>query len=413
MAPRSTRLAWLVGGGIVLSVGLPLLVVLLRRDVPSRPPTLASRIWHARRGDTSVVVYVTQEERSKSVAGLGPNDDPTYVSYRRFTLAERRIPDGALVASAALGDERRACDAKVPTIIGVVGDIVWMWRDSLEGRSVSDLSVRATVATLSKGASEALAPLPAEARGYAVRSDPAALIARGTDARFYLVDGARSTIEPFDAGTLPAPSSYVGVEDRFNYLVPPGRSIAVTQPNDLMQLSFLTSTGLWYALLSESERSQASKWPSGRNRPSGDVARSLYRVPYRLDDRRQPEIDPARLTPVGTERLIQAGFLIRYAERVWDVPDPSSSLVFAKARLGADEPWELLRLTRDGAVLWRTSTGLTDPGEFLDLGGTHIGIGGEAPSGKADDPVKQPLFVWIDQRTGARRSLSIASGEVR
>jgi hypothetical protein len=180
-----------------------------------------------------------------------------------------------------------------------------------------------------------------------------------------------------------------------------------------MQLTFLTSTGLWYALLSESERAGLSKWPSGRNAPSGDVARSLYRVPYRLDDRQKPEIDPARLTPMGTERLIQAGFLIRYQERVWDVPDPSSSLVFAKARLGPKEPWEVIRLTRDGTVLWRTSTGLPEPREFLDLGGTHIGIVGEVPSPEGSRSLTRPLFVWIDQRTGARRSLSVASGEVQ
>jgi hypothetical protein len=88
-------------------------------------------------------------------------------------------------------------------------------------------------------------------------------------------------------------------------------------------------------------------------------------------------------------------------------------LVFAKPRLGSREPWDLIRLARDGTVVWRMSTGLPDPGEFIDLGGTHIGIVGDVPSPEGSRSLQRSLFVWIDQRTGARRSLSVASGEVQ
>ena len=143
------------------------------------------------------------------------------------------------------------------------------------------------------------------------------------------------------------------------------------------------------------------------------MARSLYRTGYRIDDRNVPEIDPARLTALGNERLIQAGFLVRTANRVWDVADPSSSLVLAKRALGRAEPWDVVRLARDGTVLWRTSTELADPRQWLDLG-THVAWYGpvSATEPAAGRAVPQRL-VWIDERTGSKRVLSIATGEVR
>lgn len=169
-------------------------------------------------------------------------------------------------------------------------------------------------------------------------------------ARFYSIDASKSTIEPVDPATFPATTFSTRVEDRFTYLARPGRSRVVTHPYNAMQTSFLTSTGQWYGLLSESEGSQQSKWPRGEDHPSGDVARSLHRAPYRIDDRNGPEIDAARLTPIGPERMIQAGFLVRRDRAVWDVPDPSSTLVFTKRLIGAAEPWgpRAARARRDG-----------------------------------------------------------------
>jgi hypothetical protein len=201
------------------------------------------------------------------------------------------------------------------------------------------------------------------------------------------------------------------VEDRFDYLQAPGQSRPFTSPSNILQRSFLTSDGKWYALLSESERSEVSKWPSGESHPYGEVARSAYRTTYKLDDRRQPEIDVAGLRALGSERLIQAGYLIRSAWSVWDVSDPSSSLVLAKNALGSSEPWVVVRLARDGSVVWRTSTALTTPSELIDLGG-HIAFIGEEIRDGATDRQRQRL-VWVSERTGERHALSIATGEVQ
>ncbi len=101
---------------------------------------------------------------------------------------------------------------------------------------------------------------------------------------------------------------------------------------------------------------------------------------------------------------------MREAGRIWDVADPSSSLVFAKARLGSEEPWEVMRLSRDGRLLWRTSTGLPNPGMLLDLD-THLALLGEVAGARPGERLDR--LVWIDQVTGARLTLALETGEVR
>jgi hypothetical protein len=409
---KTTRFIMVLVVLVVLFTALPLAVIWLNRDEKTTPPSLSGRVWGAHVAGAPLVLYVMREMWSKSVS-LPGEEYSRQEPHARYALLVRRIPDGALLHALPLADVRYTADRNMPQIVGIVGDVVWIWRDSLEARSLSDLSLRATIATLTRGAVELPAELPDEPSGYAVTPDTAALVARGKDARFYRIDLARSTIEPLDPATLPPTSFSIRVEDRFNYLVPPGRSRVVTHPYNAMQKSFLTSTGQWYALLSESERSQQAKWPRGEDHPSGDVARALYRAPYRVDDRNVPEIDPASLTPIGTERLIQAGFLVRRDRAVWDVADPSSTLVFTKRLLGASEPWDLVRLARDGTVIWRTSTELSEPSELLDLG-SHVGLIGVEPTpAQGVDPERVKRLVWIDQRTGARGSLGLGSGGVR
>ena len=381
------------------------------RDVQDAPPTLSGRLWRARVADTTFVVYLTQEDRSKPIGGRS-DDYSRREPYTRYELAVRRMPDGTLAKSLRLGDVKQAPNVTEPLIIGVVDDVIWLWNNGIEARRVNDLSVRATMATLAgTGPESASDILPRESKGYAILAEPPTLVARGRDARFYAIDAAAGAVRQVDPSTFPPNTSSTRVEDRFDYLVPPGQSRPFTSPSNILQRSFLTSDGKWYALMSESERSGVSKWPSGESHPYGEVARSAYRTTYKLDDRKQPEIDTAGLRALGSERLIQAGFLIRYAWSVWDVSDPSSSLVLAKNALGSSEPWVVVRLARDGSVVWRTSTELTSPSELVDLGGHIAFIGHEMRDG-ADDRQRQRL-VWVSERTGERHALSIATGVVQ
>ena len=381
------------------------------RDVQDAPPAVSGRLWRARLDDTTLVVYLTREERSKAIRGSS-EDYSRHQPYVRYELVVRRVPEGSLATSLRLADVPRTANADEPSIVGVVGDVIWLWNKGIEARSLSDLSVRATMATLAGTGPESAADvLPKEPQGYAILAEPLTLVARGRDARFYTIEAVAGGVRQVDPSTFPPTTSSTRVEDRFDYLVPPGQSRPFTSPSNVLQRSFLTSDGKWYALMSESERAGVSKWPSGEEHPYGDVARSPYRTTYVLDDRRQPEIDTAGLRVLGAERLIQAGFLVRHAWSMWDVSDPSSSLVLAKNALGSTEPWVVVRLARDGTVLWRTSTELTSPTELIDLG-EHIAFIGPEPAEGSSDRTRQRL-VWISERTGARHAVSIATGDVQ
>jgi hypothetical protein len=403
-SPIRRAVAW---GAVILFAALVVAAALVPSDTRDRSPEVSGVLWSASDHGTRLMLYVTQEERSRSGTEL---DRLVTHHYTRYELVARRVGDGGIAVRQPLGDVEGARDVHTPAIVGVTGDIVWLWRDSLEGRRLPDLHVQLTASTLAVLAPATIEALPVEAAGFTVAPNLESLVARGRDARFYRIDAVKREISELDPALLPEYGASSRVEDRFSYLSPPGRARVITQPNWVMQQSFLTSTGLWYALLSESERVGVSRWPAGMDQPSGAVARSLYRVPYRLDDRRQPEIDPGALAPVGSERLIQGGFIVREAGRIWDVPAPSSSLVFARARLGGDEPWEVMRLSRDGRLLWRTSTGLSNPGMLLDLD-THLALLGEVAGAEAGERYER--LVWIDQATGARSTLALESGEVR
>lgn len=395
LSPRNetTRRWWIVAAALVGIAACDTRT----RDVQDAPPRLSGTVWRAASNGETLVVYLTREERS---TGPALSDEPSVHTnpYSRVVLTVRRVPDDSVVHSLPLGDIKRGDDNHLPSIIGIVGDVVWLWRGELEARRLSDLSIIASLRTLAgKGAESQSDPLPGELAAYAIAPEPPTLIARGKDARFYAIDAATSSVTPFDPATLPA-TGYGRIDDRFNALVPPGRARGFAQPHDVMQRSFLTSTGQWYALLSESERGSVTRWPRGEDHPTGQVARSLYRTGYRMDDRRQPEIDPGRLTQIGGARLIQAGFLVRGPGAVWDVADPSSSLVLAKGELGTASPWEVVRLARDGSVVWRTSTGMAHPSALLDLG-SHVAF--------LESAAGSERLVWIDTRSGESRTVSL------
>jgi len=392
--------------GIVLLVGVPVAISWSTRDVRSAPPELTGPIWRGDAGGERHVVYVTREARGRRVYHGSSRAANWYTqAYSRFALDVRRIPDGALASSIRLADMKNVDDLNAPRVVGVAGDVVWTWRDSLEAWRLPGLT-RLPVA--------ASAMLPREPAGYRMRPDTAALVARGRDARYYTVHADGRAPTPLDASTLPPSSWNVrSADDRFDRLATPAnRSLSFTRPNNVTQREFGTPTGLWYALLSESERATLSPMIGGGAHPSGVAARSLYRAPYRVDGRRAA-IDTAQVTPLGTERMIEGGFLERTGGRVWDVADPSSTLVLARAAAGSQEPWDVLRLARDGRVLWRTTTELADPHARLDLGMHLLLVGQEIGSGRAGGGRPRDLFVWIDERTGARRVLSVATGTVR
>jgi len=378
-------------------------------DHQIRPPQQFGRIWTNAPCQGAVVAFVTREERERSIQvrrGRYQSEQ-----YDRYVLHVHSGTDGARLGSLALGDALVRQDEQMPQILGIVGDVLWLWRSGPEARSLPGLELLCDTARLRQRAPERAAVLPTEPKRYAVSPQPHALVLRGRDARLYTLHAQEATIDELAFEQLPTTNFSQQLEDRFDYLRPPGRSRIFTHPNNLLETTFLTRTGQWYGLLVDTERQKLGEYVP-RGHPHGDVARRLHRASYTMDGN-HPKLDPSTAEVLGDERLLQAGFLVRNGQSLWDVPEPSSTLVLAKAALGEDEPWQVVRLTRDGTVLWRTSTELADPGEILDLG-THVLLVGMRSGLGQSDPKRsdrRERLVWIDQATGARITLFVATGE--
>lgn len=379
-------------------------------DHQVRPPQQFGRIWTNAPSQPTVVAFVTREERERSIRiSKGRFRSEPYDRYELHVLSGT---DGSPLQTLSLGESLVRQDGQMPQILGVVDDVLWLWRTGPEARRLPSLELLCDATTLPARDPERAALLPNEPKGYAVNPTPPSLVVRGRDARLYTLASDASLAElAFEA--LPANTFSTQLEDRFDHLRPVGRSRVFTHPNNLLETTFLTRTGQWFGLLVDAERDKlGSHVPHGH--PHGAVARRLYSAHYTLDGR-HPKLDVDSIAAVGDARLLQAGFLIRSEQGLWDVPEPSSTLVLCKQALGDDEPWHVVRLARDGTVLWCTSTELADPGEILDLG-THVLFVGMRSCLGDRDPQRsdrRERHVWIDQRTGARRTRFVATGELQ
>ncbi|MCU0863818.1 MAG: hypothetical protein MUC36_08510 [Planctomycetes bacterium] len=374
-------------------------------DWQRRPAQRSGHVWAAPNAATPCLLFVTREERERRLR-VSRNFFRSE-SYDRYVLHVHRIADGARLQSMLLADLTERQEPLEPQILGIVDGHVWLWRNGPTALTLPDLRPAFARAQLEQQAPDQAELLPREPKGYAIRSEPLSLVLRGRDARLYALDAVNGALTPFPPEQLPATTFSSLVEDRFLYLMPPGRSRVLTSPSDAMEQSFLTGTGRYYGLLTDGDRADIDKYlPKGR--PHGEVARRLYGADYRLDGS-TPQLDLATVAALGDERLLQSGFLVRRHGTLWDVPDPSSTLVLARQRLGADEPWRLVRLGRDGRALWSASTGLADLGELLDLG-THVLFVGYLDSlgrGAIREQDRRERLVWIDERSGAVQTLVV------
>lgn len=388
-------------------------LVFLTKDVQVAGPEHVGHLWTGKSGDSWLLCYITAEERARQQrVSPGRNSSYTTDMYYRYRLHVRTLPDGAIAHEILLGDAKRSEGRPAPQIVGVVGDVLWLWHHQLEARALPNLEVRGDEAALRRTDPAAADLMPREVTQFKVLTSPAGLVIRGRDARFYLVDPVRFALTPVAATDLPSTTFASLADNRFDFITTPAQGRRLTSPHNQMKQHLLTRDGLWFGLLSESERDQQPTWITEDSQPSGNVARSLYRASYKRDDR-YAVIDPKAVTRTGEASFVQGGFLLRHGWTPWQVAEPASALVLAKRRLGAAEPWDVIRLTLDGRVAWQASTGLSDPGEFIDAGPYFVVAGRPLPNSvdgpKAD---KRERIVWIDEATGAKVTLLVATGEV-
>jgi hypothetical protein len=390
-----------------------LFAVFWTRDMQEEPPARIGRMWTAKVGDTRLLCYLTAEERGRRRAVTGGRN-PSYTTdhYFRYRLHVRTLADAGLVQEVLLGDVKRNDRKPAPEIIGVIGDVLWLWHSQLESRALPNLTVRQNEAAMRQTQPEAVEILPRESKQYKALASPAALITRGRDARFYLVDPDRFTLTPFAATDLPPTTFTTQAEGRFDFIRSSAEGRTMTSPFNQMTRNLLTAKGMWYGMLSESERGGMAKWISVDARPSGDVARSFYAAPT-VHDGRYWTVDLDAVKRVGDSTFVQGGFIVRHDWKPWQLSNPDSAVVLAKRHLGATEPWDVVRLAHDGTVVWRTTTAMAAVGEFLDADPYFVIAGEPLPMGmrnsKADN---RERIIMIDERTGAAKTVVVTTGEV-
>jgi hypothetical protein len=379
------------------------------RDSRIEPPVRAGHYWSGKTNDSWVIAYVTTEERGRRRA-LTPGRNSSYTTdhYNRCRVTVRKLPDGVVVSEVLLGDVLRKLNKPAPQIVGIVGDVLWLWDGMLTARSLPDLAVRYDETTLRTVESASADLIPREAKQFKMLASPAGLLMRGRDARFYLIDPANFALTPVPATDLPKTSSSTRPENWFDFILTSAEGRSMTSPYNQMTLIVLDDRGTWLGMLSDSEAAELPKWVAHENRPSGDVARSLYRTTYTRDDR-YAIIEPKSIQRMSEANFLQGGFVFRHGWKPWQMRDPDSVLALSKRRLGATESWHLSRLRYDGQSAWTTDTGLVDPYEFLDAG-PFLLISGKASSQKAG---REETALWFDERTGAKTTLQVSTGEVR
>lgn len=392
---------------------LVFLAFVLPNDWQRRKPHMYGRIWTSTATDgTALIHYITEEERTFRIAkSFGRRiSDYLYVQYSRYHLHSRAADTGAAVKNVRVLDIRDNALTDKPEIIGSTTGTLWVWNSGLEARDSKTLAVRISPDELHKRNSSLTSMLPKDRQYYKASKAHDAVIVKGTDTEFYHVDPESGKISPADTTPMEALSYSKTPAEGFTYLPVAGASVFHTSPNSFMINAFLTRTGERYVLLTREQRKDLNKWPGKGDRPWGDVSRSLYKMPYTLDHKGEVEIDPVTASEVGRQKFVQGGFLVRGEGHVWDVPDPSSTLVLCKDALGEGEPWQVVRLARDGTVVWKQSTGLIDFGEIADAGNALVFYGREKPV--STDLYASDKIVSIKTKDGAVNRFAVATQPV-
>jgi len=390
---------------------LLLVSMFLSRDWQVEPRQLLGRVWTGQVGEKYYAFCLTSEERAYRKRIGSSRRSPTYrtVTYTRFRLESRQAPGGELGQSVVMEDNEKPVRGEEPAILGLLQNGLWVWNNGIELRDPVTLAVRFTAQQLKERNSDIAENFPDKKEDAKVSGEHHALLFKSTDLQYYEIDPTSGKATLTDTTKLENITGSKRVGDGFYYLQSPGRSRGNTSVADFQVGSFLTSTNQWYALMSEEKKKRLGRWLMSEDRVYGDEWRSLYRVPYELDRRGYPEIDPTALEKIGDLRLLNSGFIKRDSHNVWDVAEPSSSLVLHRKDLKKESPWHVSRLTRDGKILWESSLGIADLYTINTAGDTAVfyGMRSFLPQDHSQ------MLVFLEPVSGKVASLDIAEVERR
>ncbi len=408
--PRVGRTIWITL--LLLAVGGGTFALMTRDDrAPAGPSELAGRLWTARQGDRTALYFLTAREWSETRwRGPGQRDELYRVHFYIVHLRARDARDGAPLGDVEIFRVDNSMAGRAPEILGAAGDALWIWNSGLEARDRKTLQQVCSPARLKEANPQLFAHLPNERKHCNVLGDPPALTVLGRDARYYRIDVQTARMEPIDEGEIARLHPSGTAQAAFHELKPAGKATMSTSAGGYTWNS-LTQADTWFALLSDEERARLTAHPGEGTRPWGDVARRLHRAPFEWEDRpllghKVVKLNPEVVQPVGAERLLMAGFLLRpEGGGLWTIDDGATYYALHREAIGETAAWQVSRLGLDGKIRWTATTGLTDLEDYGAGDGTMVFAGKLANSaGKLPTPEGGML---IDLESGQSRPLDL------
>lgn len=447
------RTGWTIAAlGLLVFAGV-FVFVRLTRDVQLAPPHVIGSVWSAESGGRSRVFFVTREDRAQTRA-FDPEGQYTYQhTYSIYMLHAREAQSGAATAQMEIArlDTTKPDFARYrsyttmprgPGVLGFVGELIWLWNGGLEARNVVTLEPVWTPAKVLEVNQAEAAVLPDDPKYARVLAPLDALVVKGRDARYYRVDPASGKLEPADEARLAALSrEHTKTADTaFANLDAGGRALpAATGAGAICRKAWIDD-GLWCALLTAEERTQLSSRQGSLEDwdyhnwfySMGETARTAYRgrysvVPEPHFGRNAIELDVSTVEPVNGARLLMAGFLRRPSTNdAWTCSDVDTAasvattgaasgagkaeLVLHRKALGEKQPWQLMRLGRNGSARWDCSTGLSELGQLCEGDGAVILTGLAASDADQPKGERPERMLFVNERTGEMAMLNVASG---
>lgn len=467
--PKAAPLNWKARIGLGLLAFFVVGYVLLRvltRDTQQHPPRLIGSVWTASVDGAPRVYFVAREDRAEERA-FDIEGSYTYEhSYSIYTLHARNPDGGAAVPAMRIARiETTSPDFKKyvayrtlpdgPGVLGPQADVLWLWNNGLEARSLRTLEPVWTPDKLKELNPDLAALLPEDPKYAKVLGKLGALVFKGQDARFFQVDRETGKFEPVDEAMLAGLSTAHSktADTAFSSLDADGRALrAATSVGALCHDAWIDS-GTWCALLTPDQRANFKSDTGGLDNHDLGYMRlghieewfyhqqfnsmkestaSVFRGSYELVPERnflnktEIRLDPGSIVPVSAERFLMAGFLVRpNTQDVWSVggsdaqettsapagvTHAKSHLVLHREALGEKSPWHLTRLGLDGTIHWTRSTGLNDLDQLCDGRGTIV-FAGTADASELKG-LRPDRMVFIDELTGTSRMLNVATGEM-
>jgi hypothetical protein len=355
-------------GWTAVAVAVPLTAFAFYLSITThrvRPPRLIGSVFVTTR--PAAVYYVTEEVRSAfelvhsyEVA----NDDTTLVQYTAYVLHARDGATGQTKATAAFPGKRHVPLGNGPGIVGISGDILWVWDNGLEGRAADTLAVvwpRERLVALNPG----LVP-PKEERAYKVVAGIDGVVIEVADGRYYRLDAKTGKADPLDADALARTLGTPTAAEGFFAALPSGAASDATYTFSYLAGAF-TLGEHWYALLSDQGRAAVSDY-SYRNDAGagGDEERRLHRFPFTKDRFGQTVLDVAKGEVVWDGRYRGAG-LLRHPSGKKEVYLDNGELLVSH-RGDGDLPAITRIRTADGTAVWSARLPLAELRQYADTG---------------------------------------------